>query len=649
MHILGENVKKFLKQRGIVLLVAIFFLLTYISYVIYYGNDDSNIEQPVNSEYTIGPVQSNLVYSQNIYIKHNNLEALAFQFGTYQKINNGIIIVELYDGNKSIFTQSIKMSLLEDNQYYTFFLDKSIKNSAGKDYIVQFKFELEEEDTITLYCGDSSENSSYRIQGVEIPGIALTYKIIYEKNIWEKNLIFGILMICLILFLMIYIEKKEMCNEKLFIVTFIPISILFLLSNSPFNVPDEIAHFCRAFEISEGYMVSKNCDEGIGRELPLKDINFAQYERNWEQVAKDWDLKISEEKEFKVFWNTALYAPISYAPQALGIFVARLYSDNFWIIFYLGRLFNVICITILFYYAIKISPMGKEIIYLIAMIPMNIHEAVSYSPDGMLLAIICFIVSYVMYLRYTNNKILTLWHYLLIYFLVICVALYKVIYLPICLTFLLIPCERFKSKKKFIMHGIIAAVIALCMAIGWLTIANDFVVTVSQNSSNMSMQLNYIIHNPFEYYMIFVRTIFESSELWIMTMLGSTLGWDIPVSGGLMLCYFGILLYTIFYQKDSITIKTCFVQIICTIEIILQFCLLLTTEYLSWTPVRSPSIWGVQGRYLLPMLIYLYYMRSENYNTKNKIDGRKKFNIILAILIINVCACFSCLVKCTNL
>lgn len=639
--------RKNIKKQAIELLLATFFLLTYISYVIYFGNDDSNIEQPVNSEDVIGPVQSNLVYSQNIKIKHDNLEALAFQFRTYQKINNGIVLVKLYDGDKSIFTWNVQLSSLEDNQYYTFFLDKRIKKSAGKNYNIQFEFELEEDDMITLYCGNSSDNYNYHIQDEEISGIALTYKVIYKKNIWGKYLIFGFLMIFLILFLMIVIEKRAICNEKLFIVTFIPVCILYLLCNAPFNVPDEETHFFRAFEISEGYMVSENYYESIGRKLPLKDIIPDQYRNSWKQVANDWNIKLSEEREFKSFWNTAVYAPISYAPQALGIFVARLFSNNLWIIFYSGRLFNVICITILFYYAIKISPSGKEMIYLIAMIPMNLHEVVSYSPDGMLLAIICFIVSLVMYLRYIDKKKLTIWQYILIYCLIVCITLYKVIYLPICLTFLLIPYQRFGSKKKFVMHGIIAAVIALCMAIGWLTITDDFVV--SQNSSDIRLQLNYIIHNPFEYYMIFVRTVYENSEAWIMTMLGSALGWlDIPISGGLLLCYFGILLYTIVYQKGQITISANFERIICFVEIILQFCLLLTTEYLSWTPVRNQIIWGIQGRYLLPMLIYIYYMRSANYNNKNLIDGRKKFNIILLVLVINVCACFSCLVHCTK-
>lgn len=638
---------KLIKENGLVLLFAIIFLTSYMSYTIYFSNNDENIHELVSSNDVIGPVQSGFVYSQNIHIDQNNLKAVAFRFGTYQKINSGIITVDLLDGKKPIFTWNVDMASLEDNQYYTFFLEKDIKDSAGKDYTMQFQFELGEDDIITLYCGDSGENNSYRIQGEEIAGVALAHKVIYEKYIWGKNIIFGILMIFLVLFLMIVIKNKDVCNENLFLITFIPVCILYLLSNLPFNVPDEINHFCRAFEISEGHMISERYNEDIGRNLPLKDIDWSKYKNGWEYVAEDWDLELSKEREFRGFWNTAVYAPVSYAPQALGIFVARLFSNNLWVIFYTGRLFNIMCITILFYYAIKISPMGKEMIYLIAMIPMNIHQVVSYSPDGMLLAIICFIVSLVMYLRYLQEKELTSWQYLLIYLLAICISLYKIIYLPICLTFLLIPIERFGSKKKYITHAITVAMISLCMTMGWLTIATGFVIP--PESTDMGTQLKYIMHNPFEYYMIFVRTSFESMEMWIMYMLGSSLGWyDIPVSGGIMLCYLGMLTYTITSPKEGKCIKTCFAQTICTIEVVLQFCLLLTTEYLSWTPVRNQSILGVQGRYLLPMLIYIYYMRSANYHSNSGIKGREKFNMILTVMAINVCACFSCLIKCTS-
>ena len=640
--------KRAIKENGLAVLFAIIFLASYMCYIIYFSDSKNNEYELVSSNDVIGPVQADLIYSQEIYIDQNNLTALSFRFGIYQKVNNGFIIANLIDKEGIVFTWTVNMASLEDNQYYTFFLDKSIKNSAGKSFTMQFNFKLGENDAVTLYYGDSQGKSAYCIQDEEVTGKALSHKVIYKKNIWGKNSVYGILMILLVIALMIILKYKKVCNEKLFLFTFVPICILYLICNTPFNVPDEVNHFCRAFEISEGHMISKKCNEGIGRELPFKNIDLYQYKNSWNSVTRDWNMELSKEKVFISFWNTAVYAPVSYAPQALGIFVARLFCNNLWVIFYAGRLLNVLCITILFYYAIKLSPMGKEMIYLIAMIPMNIHQAVSYSPDGMLLAIICFIVSLTMYLRYVQEGKLNLCQYLLIYSLAIFISLFKMIYLPICLTFLLIPVERFGNKKKYIIHAAIVAIISLCMAIGWISIANEFVIP--PKSVDLGGQLKYIMQNPFEYYMIFLRTSFENAEIWIMNMLGSSLGWfDIPVSGGLMLCYLGMLLYTITSSKEAY-VKTHFAQIICTIEIVVQFCLLLTTEYLSWTPVRNQGILGVQGRYLLPMLIYFYYMRSANYTRKNDIRvNEEKFNLILSVITINICACFSCLVKCTNL
>ena len=107
----------------------------------------------------------------------------------------------------------------------------------------------------------------------------------------------------------------------------------------------------------------------------------------------------SSEPVFRSFFNTALYAPVSYLPQAAGIAAARLVTDRLALIAYSGRFFNWLLITVLLWGSVRILPRGKRFTILFLLMPMNLQEAFSLAPDGMTTALAVFMAALVMALR----------------------------------------------------------------------------------------------------------------------------------------------------------------------------------------------------------------------------------------------------------
>ncbi len=109
------------------------------------------------------------------------------------------------------------------------------------------------------------------------------------------------------------IQRWNMTIENAFIVLWVALGAIFLMSGTLFSVPDEINHFYRAFEISDGYLVSDyNYDIACGgRKLPL-DVDLSLLKQSWASFTANKDLPLTHDYVFCGFINTALYSPFSY-------------------------------------------------------------------------------------------------------------------------------------------------------------------------------------------------------------------------------------------------------------------------------------------------------------------------------------------------
>ena len=397
------------------------------------------------------------------------------------------------------------------------------------------------------------------------------------------------------------------------------------------------------FYISMGHMVSdmnENQTRG-GRELPL-DTDFSP--GKWQSFIEDRDARISENTKFFGFSNTALYAPVSYIPQAAGILLARTVTDRLAIITYAGRFANWLCVTMILYVAMKLLPFGKEFLALVLLMPMNLHEAFSLAPDAMVVAVSVLMVAYVMHLRYVQKTQLTKIQIGLLYVLALLISLYKIVYLPFCLIYLLIPKERFGSIRKMTIHAVVIAGSVVISSLVWLELCDKFLTHVGANGT---LQMASILHHPINYCVTIFRTYSVYTLQLLQQMVGAALGQlNVSTNAILVFAYLFLLFSKTHYNFKNIQDKAIIIEkSIFAVVIMVVILLTSTSLYIQWTYVGQNTIIGLQGRYFIALLLPFYFFVTGMRYDESR-DEQITVTSSVVAMTFNMCSCIALLFYC---
>ena len=645
-----------LKSRIIRILFIILLLLLLASVIfVNYDNYRFRESERIPATETVGELYKGETLTQSICCELDGLKSIKILFATYNRINHGYVTVKLYSEEKEYNTWVIPCNKIIDNNYYCLTLDQRIRDSKGKKIFVDISSDGTAGDAVTIYKNSSGEYSGFSVNDKSVEGESLCVDLQYEIIPSGKEVFYIIrfmTIVGIILFLWLVVSKiSHLSIHNAFLLFWLFFSSLYICSSTLFNVPDEYDHFYRSLEISEGHFFSEYDEEKNvgGRELPL-DVELKLMRQSWITYNENKEMSLSANRVPIAFSNTAVYSPFTYFPQAIGIFIARRFSNNIPLILYAGRLINWIYITVLLYFAIKYLPYGKEFLALIALMPMNISEAVSLAPDGAVFAITAFFISYIMYLRTHMDKVLKPWELFFIGAVAFLISMNKIVYLPFCIFILLIPKERFRFRKmEKVFYIIILAVITCSINFIWLLYCRKFLTYPGTNST---VQLQYILHNPITYYVTFARTYIVDGLRLMMEMVGSNLGWlDVKV---VELFIFSYVIFMIYKAHPNVKItgkKDHLLMIVSVVVVIVVFLLTSTSLYLQWTYVYNRGISGLQGRYFIPLLLPIYLLITkdgliERDNIRTHYIEHLGFAFQWMVLLVNISACSSLLFKC---
>lgn len=527
-------------------------------------------------------------------------------------------------------------------------LDKTIKNSDGKEYILLIQSEAVMGHAITICTNISGEFSGLSKNNELMEGQSLCYSLEYTNRLHDKDaipfLVRAALLFVLLLIGWTVLYKLCVSDEIIFMYLWCSLSLLFAVTLTLFHAPDEYAHFYRAYEISYGDMIA-DYDSGKnagGYNLPINS-DLSLLKNSWQSYNKNKDMEISlEDSSFKEFSNTALYAPVSYIPQSIGIFIARHLTKNIAAIAYAGRFCNWLAITTILMFAIRMLPYGKRILMLVALMPMNIHESISMAPDGMVVALSALMIALSLRYRYEKENHLNRIEIAVLYLGAWTISLYKIVYLPFCIVYLLIPKERFRKgiREKLIHAGILICSVTVlsCM---WLKLCNQF---LTHAGTDGALQVQYVLSHPLQYCITFIRTYMNNGMTLTINAIGNSLGWlSIPAVSIITMLYFLAFVHSLHIGlKKSGTTKW-MDRGIFGIIVFAIIILMTTSLYVQWTAIYSDSVSGLQGRYYLALFLPLYYML-----TKDFIHDKNTFHIgyQTVVLITNICAATSMLFAC---
>ena len=594
-------------------------------------------------------------YLQEIHSDHNGLKKISLLMATFRRTNHSNVFISLLDSEENvIYKWQLKGSLIRDNDFQTLVLDDSIPDSKDKTYYLSITSDAVAGNGITVWSSNKHGANGLSLNGSDLSK-TLCFRLVYRhpySELFSRANGFHVMVIITLAYLLFALLPRlsRIRIEHAFLILWILLSSMYLFSATPFQVPDEQGHFCRSYEISYGYMKSEFNEKagGGGRELPSGIRNYAPLKNNWQSFSDNRGLDVGNDMVFIRFNSESLYSPVSYMPQSIGIFVARHLTTNLAAIVYSGRLFSWIYVTLLLYAAIRIIPVGKEILALIALMPMNIHEAVSLASDGQIVAVSMLMIAIVIFLRHVSTERMKVWQYVLLYFLALEISLLKIVYLPFILLYLLIPVSCFGSRKSKWWH--IAAIVLLSVASNliWLKTCSEF-LSHSRIGADTGAQIEYLIYHPFNYAVVLARTLFNFGASFLETMVGSRLAWLNVVTVSILIqFYICVLAYKFIVNRTKINVSGVLENGLFWVIVSSVIILVATSLYVHWSPVYSNQVSGIQGRYFISLLLPLYF--TINNSKVLMLSGNKTNTVSISIAsficCINVCACISLLFFC---
>jgi len=402
------------------------------------------------------------------------------------------------------------------------------------------------------------------------------------------------------------------------------VGILFVFITPPFQSPDEANHFNRAYQISEFQFLATKQQKQVGGYIPTSitktvvQVSTQKLEfhpKNKQSINMIFSLvKIplnKNVKSFMPFENTAIYFPIMYLPQSVGILIGRVFNFSPIILMYIGRIFNLVSWSFLTFLAISIIPFGKRVMLLLALAPMALFQAASLSADGVINSLAFLLIAVFIRYAFDEEKNIDNKDIILIFMLSIVLALCKQSYFMISLLFLLIPAKKMASKKKYYVVFILLVVANIIGILAW-TYCTKYAILPLAYRPNVSAinQLLYIINDPFRYIQVICKTFSMYWSIYIIGWVGR-LGWfDTVLPWQCIDLYILMLVFTAITDSNvdiTINIKK---RLVIFISLMLELILVVSLLYLSFNAVGSTYIVGVQGRYFIPvgpLLCLLFY------------------------------------------
>ncbi len=448
-------------------------------------------------------------------------------------------------------------------------------------------------------------------------------------------------------------------NSVFFLLLFF--GLLLVIVTPPFRVPDEINHFYRAWQVSEGDFSSVNNNQRLGGYVPKSMITFSSRFRpilmniyNKISPAELWathSISLNQnDTTFVDFTNTALYSAFLYLPQALGIFIGKKLSDSTFWVFYAGRISSLLIFSVLIFLALKILPVKKWLFLILVTLPMSLSVNSSLSADMLVNAMVFLFLAIVMNLAYNDTVLkISYKHVLLIFVISFFIGLAKLVYVPFLLLLLLIPGSKF--HRPYFRLLVIAAAISIGFGMAIIQkkqIDSKYIPYEKYNFSyrdytmlgkgvDIKKQTEFVTGHPGYTMLVFIRSFFREFRYMTRSYIG-ILGWaDLSLPRWfIFLSYLVIFMFTLFDFRESyakllpVKHRSLFVFVSLFIT-----ALIMLSQYMSWDMVGEDKVYPLQGRYFIPVFPLFFLTFSDLFKVMFKWHLTPFFNKIAIAFVIS--------------
>lgn len=411
--------------------------------------------------------------------------------------------------------------------------------------------------------------------------------------------------------LLIFITYKNLPIYKTAFMIILIFGVICVFLTPICTISDECEHFVRSELTSHGdlipiYDYHNGDDEKTYQTIKSIEVVHPKEYSGKTVFETDWDTqKINNEPGIygSAFAQNPFYG---YIPQAIGIFIAKILDlNNIWML-WLGRLCNLIMYAGVCTYAIKKAPIYKNALFVVACLPLAIFQAASLSIDATVNSFGLLIIAYFLYMYCREEN--TLRKKDIAIFLAICLftSLTKVTFLAFSLLIFLIPKNRFENNKTRYTSAIGFLITSSLVGLWSKLYANKVLLNSWRASSFMTRNVNpneqviYILQNPtsFLFNLFSIANIKKVIASYFFFGHGGHCMYESSFLAVMFAIFFIIFCFA-YPSNERINKKT---KAGLFLLAAILFYGTAIVQYLTWCPVGSPTIEGIYGRYLIPLL-----------------------------------------------
>ena len=423
---------------------------------------------------------------------------------------------------------------------------------------------------------------------------------------------FYFILIGVALFLLYYFKKniKEHV-EYLFLILSLTSGLIIIITN-PVGIGkswDDQIHLVNMYSIfhksySESiYQLSDN-------EVNVLKNGFATFNNDEEKIEFiNYLNSVNYDNNIKIH-NNFSFNKVTYLPQSIMYSLCELLKLSFSTTIVLCLIVGLLFYSLIVFFAIRRTPIAKYLMLVLSLIPSTLFMASNFSYDPPITSLIMLGISYFLYEKYNNDGKLCFKNALIIIICIVLASCPKAVYAPLILLLLMLPKEKFVSKKseRIFKISILVIMILLMSTFVLPVLTNNMAGDARGGDTSVSEQLKLIILTPVSFSKVFYNNAIKQF-MYKFFSKGTFLSFAYfgleDSENSYYIFMFLIIIATLMISNEN---KKLFSKKEKVIILLILFAIIgeiWLSLYLSFTPVGSETINGVQNRYFIPLLLPL--------------------------------------------
>lgn len=382
----------------------------------------------------------------------------------------------------------------------------------------------------------------------------------------------------------------------------------------PLAFPDEQAHFFNVLRLSHFQILPTARDGQLGALLQYDEILFLKRHDDVYNAHMSWDLftkyQMTSNRYATIFFASkyANLNPFSYVISGFAVAIFRFFNHKMTVhsMLIVARLANLVFATLVTRYAIKSTPVFKNTMFLLALMPMTIQQFSSTNYDAILIPCAFLLFAWAMKIILADKDYkITIKDIVVICLSFLGCVVTKFAYAIVALIFLAISIKKFGSLKKwFTCIGLIASIFVVFYTIPTALASN--VLSDSQSAVAVASEASATAFSISQFIEVLSSTVEYFSDPWKEQFFG-LLGWlTINFPRAISALFYMILIPTFIIDASfikGINIRTRILSFLVTTGFYIG------TVYFMYVELGTFSgnlALGIQGRYFIPVILFLF-------------------------------------------